>query len=267
MKKGLGFAIVIVIVLSMFGQNFSNFFSASDPEAGKKKEYTDVFDKLYAYEASDVEKIIREAEIERQKKLSAELRQKKINETLLNLRTGKISYRKVFANTCFVGDSLLNGLEVYNILNPDRLITQVSARLGHLEDNLKKIVAMNPKILILHYGVNNLWDNDTGMGWFIDDYTELVLKLKKALPYTRIIVSSIFPVDEELATAEIFTYIPKHNQALKKMCAATGVEFLDSTSLVAGCKDYYASDGIHFTASFYSEKWLPFIVANKGITG
>ena len=190
-----------------------------------------------------------------------------LEEVLSKLKNGKISLRKIFADTCFVGDSLLNGLEVYNILNSDRLITQVSARLDHREDNIKKIKAKNPEVLILHYGLNMLWEDETGTQWFIDDYSELILKLKKALPDTRIIVSSIFPVDEEIVTDELFTHIPRHNTALEKMCKKIGVEFLDSTKLVQSSPEYYSPDGVHFKASFYSEKWLPYIVESKGIIG
>lgn len=266
MKKKLIYVAVMTLIIAVFSENFSLILSSAQRPATKKIN-TEVFSIFASHKASDIEKAIREAEKKRKEALSEENWQKQIEETLNQLKNGKISLRKVFAETCFVGDSLLNGLEVYNVLNADRLITQVSARLDHLESNIKKIVGKNPEVLILHYGINMLWDNETGTKWFIEDYTELVVKLKKSLPDTRIIVSGIFPVDSEIATDAIFTHIPRHNEALKKMCADTGVEFLDSTELIEDCTDYYSPDGIHFKASFYSEKWLPYIVESKGIIG
>ena len=266
MKKVLLFMLVMLFVFLAFGQNFTAIVAVTPNKIHAEKPDTSVFERLDAYEAADVEKVIRQAEIERQKNTTEDKQKKKIEDTLKKLKNGKISLRKVFSDTMFVGDSLINGLEVYDILNDDLLVTQVSARLTHLEDNLKKIVSANPSELILHYGLNMLWADETGTQWFIDDYSELILKLKKALPYTRIIVSSIFPVNEEDADDEIFTHIPRHNKALKKMCEDTGVEFLDSTKLVEKSEEYYSPDGIHFNAKFYSEKWLPFIVENKGIT-
>lgn len=271
MKKIFVFSAVMLFILFAFAQNLTAVFTGVPLTEGKEKESVEVFQKFSSYKASDVERKIREAEKKRQEEIekynSEDALKKRIEETLLNLKKGKISLRKVFSGTCFVGDSLLNGLEVYNILNADKLITQVSARLDHLEDNVKKIVSSNPEVLILHYGLNMLWEDEVGTQWFIDDYSELVLKLKKALPYTRIIISSIFPVNSEVVTDEIFTHITRHNKALKKMCKDIGVEFLDSSGLVEQCREYYGPDGIHFNASFYSEKWLPYIVKNKGITG
>jgi len=271
MKKAVAFFAVMLIVLSVFSQNLFSFANNVSPHESKEKEYPEVLERFSVFKASKGEKRIREAEEARKRELerllSEEKKRKRIEQTLSNIKNGKTSLRKVFANTCFVGDSLINGLETYNILNSDKIISQVSARFSHLEDNIKKIISLNPKVLILHYGINMLWFDDTGLGWFIDDYSELVKKLKKQLPHTRIIVSGIFPVNEEVATDGIFIRVPDHNLAIEKMCKEIGVEFLDSTELVLGCKEYYGSDGIHFSASFYSEKWLPFIVENKGIIG
>ena len=271
MKKTAAFITVMLLLCCAFGRNFISIQAATPYRIHSEKADISVLEKLSSHKAADIEKKIREAEIERKKQQEAynseEAKNKRIKETLASLKKGKISLRKVFADTMFVGDSLINGLEVYSILNDDNLITEVSARLTHLEDNLKKIASANPEVLVLHYGLNMLWADETGTQWFIDDYSELVIKLKKALPYTRIIVSSIFPVNDNVVEDEIFTHIPRHNKALKKMCADTGVEFLDSTKLVNSCEKYYSPDGIHFDASFYSEKWLPFIIENKGITG
>ncbi len=271
MKKVVAFFAVLLIVLSVFSRNLISFVDNVSPHEGKETEYSEVLERFSAFKASKVEKKIREAEEARRKELerllSEEKKRKRIEQTLLNIKSGKLSLRKVFAGTCFVGDSLINGLETFNILNSDKIISQVSARFSHLEDNMGKIISMNPKVLILHYGINMLWPDDTGLGWFIDDYSALVRELKASMPHTRIIVSGIFPVDEERATDEIFERIPAHNAAIEKMCKDIGVEFLDSTELVLGCKDYYGSDGIHFSSGFYSKKWLPFIVENKEILG
>ena len=271
MKKVIAFFVVMLIVVSVFSQNLESYIANVSPYEGKESENASVLERFSVFKASKVEQKIRQAEEAKRRELerllSEEKKRKLIEQTLADIKSGKTSLRKVFAGTCFVGDSLINGLETFDILNSEKIISRVSARFSHLEDNIKKIVSLNPKVLIIHYGINMLWPDDTGLGWFIDDYTELVNKLKKQLPHTRIIISSIFPVDEEKATDEIFERIPVHNQAIKKMCKTIGVEFLDSTELVLGCKDYYGSDGIHFSAKFYSEKWLPFIVENKGIIG
>ena len=63
-----------------------------------------------------------------------------IKNVLKKLDEGKTTYRKIFKDVYIVGDSLMNGLECYNILNSNRLITQVSASLYHLSGNVNKII-------------------------------------------------------------------------------------------------------------------------------
>ncbi len=267
MKKTVVYIAVFLLIFSVIGFNFASVVAESPFVDQAEEVDISILKKLSSIKVKDIEEEIRVAEEELEAQLSQEPDVDPVEDTLKKLKKGKISLRKVFADTCFVGDSLINGLEVYNILNKDMLMTKVSARLTHLEENTKKIVSLNPEVLILHYGVNLLWEDETGTQWFIDDYSELVTKLKKSLPHTRIIISGIFPVDTEVATDKIFTHIPRHNKALKKMCKDLDVEFLDSTEVVKNNKEYYSDDGIHFIASFYSEIWLPFIVENKGITG
>lgn len=267
MKKAVVYIAVMLLIISVIGLNFNSVMVEASCNTQAAEVDTTILQKLSSIKAKDIEEAIRIAEEELERQISQELQRKKIEDTLENIKSGKTSLRKVFADTCFAGDSLINGLEIYNILNNEKLMTQISARLTHLEENINKIVSVNPKVLILHYGLNMLWADEEGTQWFIDDYSELVAKLKKALPHTRIIISGIFPVDTEVATDEIFTHIPRHNKALEKMCEDLGVEFLDSTELVKSSAEYYSTDGIHLIGSFYSDKWLPFIVENKGIIG
>jgi len=143
MKKAVAFFAVMLIVLSVFSQNLFSFANNVSPHESKEKEYPEVLERFSVFKASKVEKRIREAEEARKRELerllSEEKKRKRIEQTLSNIKNGKTSLRKVFANTCFVGDSLINGLETYNILNSDKIISQVSARFSHLEDNIKKI--------------------------------------------------------------------------------------------------------------------------------
>lgn len=190
-----------------------------------------------------------------------------IKNVLKQLSKGKTTYRKVFKDVYIVGDSLMNGLEAYNILNSNRLITQVSASLYHLSDNVKKIVKKAPPVLILHYGVNMISTNKNQLNTFISMYTKLIKQIKKGSPDTRIIVSGLFPVDSDVATAKRFTKIGTYNKALKKMCSELKIEFLDSTPVLKAHPECYGGDGIHLSKAFYEKYWLRFIIEEKGIVG
>lgn len=194
---------------------------------------------------------------------SAEV-QKAIAKTISQIKSGKKSYRQVFGNVYFMGDSLMDGLRVYGILNPSRLITQVSAGLSHLEENMNKIIDSRPPVLILHYGLNSISTSDAQLNSFISRYTSDIKKLKKALPQTRIIISLLFPIDTTKATAARFKAVGKYNKAMIKMCGKLSVEYLDSTAVVKANQQYNAKDGIHYSKAFYGN-WLAFIMKDKEI--
>lgn len=199
------------------------------------------------------------------KELSEYKEADRINAILESIDKGELSYRNIYKNTFIAGDSLMNSLELYNILNSNNLCTQVSASLYHLSDNMPKIIAAQPEILILHYGLNLVDVSSHQPASFISFYTKLIAQLKKELPDTRIIVSSIFCVDNNKATAKRFLRIDEYNQALKEMCKKNGVEFLDNTVLFEKAKSYYAYDGIHLKKDFYEKVWLRYIVKEKGV--
>lgn len=259
MKKPVPFLVVISVLILVAFFNISGSLHGTDPAVMEASE-ENIFDSFSGYDVVEVENRIRKAE-------NAYLEQKGIQSVLDELEDGSVNVRKIFADTCFVGDSLMNGLEIYDILNSDTLMTQVSATLSHLEDSIGKLKAINPENVVLHYGLNMLSEFDYGKDNFIEYYSELINRIKKELPSTRIIVSSIFSVDTNSATNEIFKKIPEYNKALEKMCTKLKVDFLDSTQLLSECGEYYADDGIHLSPSFYSKCWLPFIVESKGIVG
>ena len=190
-----------------------------------------------------------------------------VKAVLKQLSQGKTTYRKVFRNVYIVGDSLMNGLQAYNILNSNRLITQVSASLYHLSDNVNKIIKASPQVLILHYGVNMISTNKNQLNTFISMYTRLIKQIQKGSPDTRIIVSGLFPVDTDVAKAKRFTKIGTYNKALEKMCGELKIEFLDSSPVLKAHPECYGGDGIHLSKAFYEKYWLKFIITEMGITG
>lgn len=218
---------------------------------------------LYKYASFDIQQAEKNVNAYSQKKAE----QQNIKKVLKAIDNGKTTYRKLFRNVYVVGDSLMNGLEVYDILNSNNLVTQVSANFKHLSDNIPKIIGMNPPVLILHYGINMIGTTKAQKNSFISTYSGLIGEIKTALPDTRIIVSGIFPVDRSIASAERFGNIGAYNKALKKMCSEMKIEFLDSSSVLKAHPECYGVDGIHLSKSFYSKYWLRFIVKEKGIVG
>lgn len=261
LKKKILTLIIMLVILMCPLINIADSFNQSAHINTERATPTDIISRL---SESDVGKASRN--IKKAKKELAQFNEaNRINAILESIDTGELSYRNIFKNTYIAGDSLMNGLEVYNILNPNNLCTQVSASLYHLSDNISKIIAAQPEILILHYGLNLMDNSKQQPGKFVNFYEELLLELKEGLPDTRIIVSSIFPVDTSKATATRFERIEEYNLALSKMCKKISVEFLNNTPAFKNASDYYGGDGIHFKKVFYESVWLRHIVKEKGI--
>ena len=265
MKKLLLIAILIVVlsvypIFNIMGLSQSTVKQA-DTDLSKGNE---IINSLSGYDVKQAQKNVQTAENIRNDKFGNYL---KVESVLSNLEKGTTTYRKVFKNVYIVGDSLMDGLEAYGILNSNNLITQVSASLYHLSGNVKKIIRMNPPVLILHYGVNMISVEKKHLSNYINMYTDIVKQLKGALPDTRIIISGIFPVDRDIAKAKRFGMIGEYNKNLKAMCDKLDVEYMDSSSVLKAHPECYGSDGIHLSKAFYEKYWLRFIIKEMGIVG
>ena len=227
-------------------------------------EGNEIIKSLSDYDVKTAQKNVNIAEKEREHKFGNYHR---VDDVLADIDSGKTTYRKVFQDVYIVGDSLMNGLEAYNILNSNHLVTQVSASLYHLDGNLNKIIRMNPPVLILHYGVNMISTDRKYLNNYIAMYTSLIQKLQASLPDTRIIISGIFPVNRNIARANRFGMINEYNQNLINMCNNLGIEYMDSSSVLYAHPECYGGDGIHLSKAFYEKYWLRFIIREMGITG
>lgn len=216
-----------------------------------------VIENLSDFDVKKAETNVREAEKKRNDPTGNAA---KVQQVLNDLKNGKTTYRKVFRNVYIVGDSLMNGLEAYGILNSNHLVTQVSASLYHLDGNVNKIVKMNPPVLVLHYGINMIAVGDKHLNNFISMYSRIIKDLKKSLPDTRIIISGLFPVDRNIASSKRFGEIDRYNKALEKMCEELGVEYLNSASVLKAHPECYGGDGIHLSKAFYDKYWLRFLI-------
>lgn len=251
--------IVIYPLCSMITVSVSGKKASCDTQSG-----ISVVEELDKQSVDDAQAQINKTIKKRQADTSSAEVQKAIAKSIKQIKSGKKSYRQVFDNVYFMGDSLMEGLHAYNILNPSRLTTQVSAGLSHLEQHMNSVINARPPVLIIHYGLNAISTSDAQIDAFVQRYAADIRKMKKALPQTRFIISLLFPINTNKAGAPRFKAVGKFNNALKKMCKSLSVEYLDSSALINANKQYYEPDGIHMKYSFYGN-WLEFIMKEKGI--
>lgn len=265
MKKFFAALTVLALLVIYPVSNFVSLKSKKDAPSGDTSKGVSVLEEYSAVPVEQVDKALAEARKAQEELRNEEALQGLIEKEIKQIEKGKLSFRKVFSPVYFAGDSLMNGLEAYNILNSKHLFTKVSASLSHLEDVTPKIVSIRPPVLILHYGLNMIGTEEYHIDSFISQYTKDIKKLQKKLPDTRIIVSLLFPVDTSVATAPRFKNVSKYNKRLVKMCKELSVEYLDSSSVFKGHNEFYGADGIHLSASFYRDYWLKFIMREMEI--
>ena len=260
MKRFL--SVILILLLAAVYPLFSFVFSQFSVSA-KKADLEPGLAALERFSSVSVEKVqekLDAKELARLQELAAQKRDLRISQILQLINAGKLSYPKALKDLYIAGDSLMEGLADYRILNSSHVIAQVSASLYHLEGNLGKIISLRPPILLLHYGLNMLENDDAHLNTFIRKYTGLIKQLQEALPNTRIVVSLMFPVDRQKATESIYGRIGAYNKRMKQMAQELGVEALDSAPAFGSSTAYYGRDGIHLSSSFYREIWLKYLI-------
>ncbi len=164
------------------------------------------------------------------------------------------NYKAVFQNAVIMGDSITEGMVEYDILDPSSVVAKIGSSVMDLEDQIETVQKINPQIIFLAYGMNDVRTTNGHAEVFGESYEKLLNELKKKVPNARIFVNSIFPVQNKVVEEmPEYNSLNKYNKQLEKLCDKYQLTFIDNTSLVS--EDDYEPDGIHLKASFYPY-WL-----------
>ncbi len=164
--------------------------------------------------------------------------------------------KEKFAGAFIIGDSITQGLYEYGVLDQANVMadrgTEVSKNNSNkIEEHIEKAKELNPQVLFLAYGMNDVEAVRGDADAFQDNYRPIIEDLKKSLPDTKIYINSILPAAQSaIDRNEWYGNIPEFNQKLKELCEKERVTFIDNTDLVKS--EYYADDGIHMAPAFYT---------------
>lgn len=170
------------------------------------------------------------------------------------------SYTEKLEDTLIVGDSLMESIAYYRLLDDRHVLAKVGARADFISKNLDRIVAINPSNIVLHFGNNNIEGPERIPG-FINQYRKNVIALKEKMPTARIYVSSIYLTLERAYDkyTPCYQYIDRYNAALKELCSELGLIYIDNDGIIMQHKDLFEPDGVHMQGSFYRKYWLDFV--------
>ncbi len=160
------------------------------------------------------------------------------------------SIKEIFTSAVVMGDSITAGFSEYDILNASSVVAEIGAGLEGAEDQIGKLKELNPQVVFLSYGMNDMLSTQGDTDTFIDHYKAMIKELQKEVPNTKIFINSIFPVSaQEMEREPVFQQVDLYNEALREMCDKQQIAYVDNTELVSD--RYYEEDGIHFKPDFY----------------
>lgn len=160
------------------------------------------------------------------------------------------SLKEIFTSSVVMGDSITAGFAEYDILNASSVVAEIGAGLEAAKEQVGKVKEINPQVVFLSYGMNDILSTQGDTDTFINNYKELIKELQKEAPNTKIFVNSIFPVSKQEREREpAFEQLDVYNEALREMCDKQQIAYIDNTELVS--ERYYEEDGVHFKPDFY----------------
>lgn len=170
------------------------------------------------------------------------------------------NFKQIFASSVFIGDSQIQGLQIYDILNSTSVLAKKGANLtANISTNLETLKNLAPSNIFIMYGMNDILIYENNISTFIADYKFLITSIQEILPNANIFVNCIMPIgDSVLESRPIYKNIPKYNNALSDMCSNINAQFIDSSDILLSNIDLLEPDQIHFKPAFY-KYWLNYL--------
>ena len=142
----------------------------------------------------------------------------------------------------------------------------------------ESIFGLAPTLVVLHGGANNFAEGYEDVETFvIDTYRDILSQIKARLPYTKVLVQSVYPVSD-VSFHNRYKYGHGHirsiNAKLKELTLSFGYVYADVYSVIAAEDEEfdrrYTDDGLHPNQAGYkviSEYLRPIIDDMMGVKG
>ena len=160
----------------------------------------------------------------------------------------------------FVGNSITDGGEWHELFdNPNVKNRGISGDTTHgVYDRISTLLKGHPKKLFLMIGINNLPNGDSA-DEIASGIRNIVDKIKKESPSTKVYLQSILPVNPDLKMFDGHTskwrMIPDINIAIKMAAKSEGVKYIDLYSHFVDNEGKmnvkYTNDGLHLLGQGY----------------
>lgn len=155
-----------------------------------------------------------------------------------------------FSGAVVMGDSIAASFTEYDVLNTSSVVAKIGIHFSELDDQIEQAKQLDPQIVFLAYGMNDVTKTNGDVDKFIKDYSDVIKKIQKAMPDAHIFVNAVFPVQESAVEKEpALANIADYNEKLEAMCEKKQIGYIDNSDIIED--EYIEEDGIHFKANFY----------------
>ncbi len=163
------------------------------------------------------------------------------------------SYKTMFSNSVFLGDSIIGGLTNDDLLDSVNVMGGLGATVEFTLENVDELVRRNPEYVFLSLGQNNIKEPlKESKENFQKQYSKLVLDIKEKLPNSKIYILSITPVSSNDAKTVLSNKsIDDYNLILKDIANTEQVNYIDLSPIFKNNVIRYDGDGSHFKNDFY----------------
>lgn len=177
----------------------------------------------------------------------------------------KVIFRRKFADSAILGDSLTEGLVVYGWLPESIVYSDIGGSIIYADSKFKKAASTLPEEAFFAYGMNDMGNYNGDADAFVEKYKKLLSSFLKKSPDTDINVCSITtPTKAAMKGNKSIRNYAKFNKALKKMCKEEGYNYIDVSDILPKHKKLYAGDGIHASAEYYPY-WMKRVCDKAGL--
>jgi hypothetical protein len=175
-------------------------------------------------------------------------------------KTLKVTTKQKVTKTAYVGDSVMSGLSVYQIVQGKgkKVIYKIGVSPYNFYNGepMDQLLDYNPDRMYIMLGMNSLVGSPTDkqMDGTISSYKKIIQECLKQNPDMQIIVLPVSPTRPSATVHN--SNINRFNLKLEKMAESLNVYYYDYTGCLRGSdgalsQSYSGGDGIHLTPSAY----------------
>lgn len=177
--------------------------------------------------------------------------------------TSGLPLAKRFSRSLIMGDSIIEAISDYSLLNANQVIGVRGKRVDNIIAQLDQAISLSPTTIFMEYGSNDVESFLGNTDYYIRHYKKDIEYLKAKLEGVQIYVLAILPVQNWVVKKNsAFQYLPLYNVELEKMCQDGLCTFIDTQSMLT--EDLYESDGVHPVYRFY-KPWLMELATRAGL--